>query len=103
MGLLPNDLLELNLGQVQAVIDGYSDRVLDHTCIAVWSGYYSAYYSGSKHAKKPSEIIAKMQNMNTKRTDMSSSDQNINSEIERFAERDLHFAFVKMGGDSSAD
>ena len=50
---MPDDLLNLNLGQVQAVIDGYEERFTDSVCAAVWTGFYAGYYIRGKHTKKP--------------------------------------------------
>lgn len=93
---MPDDLLNLNLGQVQAVINGYSDRLIDATVTAVWSGYYSAYYT-SKHPKKPTEIIRQLTQAYTKVTDATSSDIDMDAELERFAQRDLAFLSAKEG------
>lgn len=104
VGLLPDALLNLNLGQVQAVIQGYTDRVNDQVCVAVWSGYYSAYYNSSKHAKKPTEIIKKIQQSNMQQKHSSNAlSQDITEDIEQFAKRDLQFAFAMTGGNSNAD
>ena len=54
---MPNDLLELNLGQVQAVVAGYGDRMVDMQCLALYSGYYSGYYSNSRRPSSPSTLI----------------------------------------------
>lgn len=101
--MLPNDLLDLNLGQVQAVLCGYSDRFTDQICVAVWSGYYAAYYGNSKHAKKPSEVVKKIQSMNSKSHTKERDDTDMHFAMEQFAQRDLKFAFAQMGGNSNAD
>lgn len=96
---MPDDLLNLNIGQVQAVIQGYSDRLIDATVTAVWSGYYSAYYT-SKHPKKPTEIIRQLTQAYTKATEATgatSSDIDMDAELERFAQRDLAFLSAKEG------
>ena len=54
---MPDALLNLNLGQVQAVINGYSERILDEMCNAVWIGYYAGYYSRAKNPQKPTTLI----------------------------------------------
>ena len=96
---MPDDLLNLNLGQVQAVIDGYSERILDDTIQSVWTGYYASYFFG-KHPKKPTEIIEKlMQEFHKKRYSQASLKQDVDmdAEIERFAKRDLAFLQEKGG------
>ena len=96
---MPDDLLNLNLGQVQAVIDGYSERILDDTIQSVWTGYYASYFFG-KHPKKPTEIIEKlMQEFNKKRYSQASLKQDVDmdAEIELFAKRDLAFLQERGG------
>ena len=96
---MPDDLLNLNLGQVQAVIDGYSERILDETIQSVWTGYYASYFFG-KHPKKPTEIIEKlMQEFHKKRYSQASLKQDVDmdAEIELFAKRDLAFLQEKGG------
>ena len=96
---MPDDLLNLNLGQVQAVIDGYSERILDDTIQSVWTGYYASYFFG-KHPKKPTEIIEKlMQEFHKKRYSQASTNRDVDmdAEIELFAKRDLAFLQEKGG------
>ena len=96
---MPDDLLNLNLGQVQAVIDGYSERILDDTIQSVWTGYYASYFFG-KHPKKPTEIIEKlMQEFHKKRYSQVSlkRDVDMDAEIELFAKRDLAFLQERGG------
>ena len=96
---MPDDLLNLNLGQVQAVIDGYSERILDDTIQSVWTGYYASYFFG-KHPKKPTEIIEKlMQEFHKKRYSQASIKQDVDmdAEIELFVKRDLAFLQEKGG------
>ena len=90
---MPDDLLNLNLGQVQAVIDGYSERILDDTIQSVWTGYYASYFFG-KHPKKPTEIIehlTKSSKVHSSSSNSKSATTDIESEIEKFAQRDLAF------------
>lgn len=97
---MPNDVLDLNLGQVQAAIEGYSERILDATIQSVWTGYYASYYFG-KHPKPPAKIIEQLIKDNSKGATSRGNkkeDIDINAEIELFAQRDLQF--LKMtGGD----
>ena len=57
---MPNDVLDMSLDVVQAVIHGYGDRMLDNQIIALQSGYWSAYYSGAKHPKPVHKIAEDM-------------------------------------------
>ena len=96
---MPDDLLNLNLGQVQAVIDGYSERILDDTIQSVWTGYYASYFF-SKHPKKPTEIIQKLLQETSKKYSNQVSlkrDVDMDAEIELFAKRDLAFLQEKGG------
>ena len=99
---MPDDLLNLNLGQVQAVIHGYSDRLIDWQSMAVWSGYYSAYFANVKHPKKPTDIIKRMLNEYSKGDSSrgnTTQDVDMDAELELFAQRDLRFLDM-MGGNS---
>lgn len=96
---MPDDLLNLNLGQVQAVIDGYSERILDDTIQSVWTGYYASYFF-SKHPKKPTEIIKKLLQETSKKHPTQatiSRDIDMDAEIELFAKRDLAFLQERGG------
>lgn len=99
---MPDDLLNLNLGQVQAVIHGYSDRIIDWQSMAVWSGYYSAYFANAKHPKKPTEIIKRIINESSKGDSSrgnTTQEVDMDAELELFAQRDLRFLDM-MGGNS---
>ena len=96
---MPDDVLNLNLGEVRGVIDGYSERILDDTIQSVWTGYYASYFFG-KHPKKPTEIIEKlMQEFHKKRYSQASLKQDVDmdAEIELFAKRDLAFLQERGG------
>lgn len=53
---MPNDLLDLNLGQVQAALEGWADAFLEQHILAVHIGYWCAYYTNGKRPKMPSVI-----------------------------------------------
>ena len=95
---MPDELLNLNLGQVQAVIAGYSEKVLDAQINAIWTGYYASYYF-SKHPKKPTQLIKHLideyHKGNSKDTD--TSDVDLQHEIDVFAQRDLKFLEAEGG------
>lgn len=46
--------------QFRACLDGYTSRYLDQQTLSVFTGYWAAYYSNKKHAKKPQDIIEKL-------------------------------------------
>lgn len=57
---MPNDLLELSLEQVNAVVAGYSDRLIDNEITAVMTGYYTGHYSNARHPKSPATFVKKI-------------------------------------------
>lgn len=99
---MPDDLLNLNLGQVQAVIEGYSERITDDTIQSIWTGYYASYFFSKNH-KKPTEVIERLlqsrsQHLATKNRH-NVHDIDIDAEIELMAKRDLAF-FMTKGGEN---
>ena len=99
---MPDDLLNLNLGQVQAVINGYSERILDEMCNAVWMGYYAGYYSRAKNPQKPTTLIQNIlskNNVGDSSKRKATKDIDMDAELELFAQRDL--AFLQMRGGNS--
>lgn len=59
----------MSLDVFQAVVRGYSDRLLDMQILSVQSGYWAAYYIGSKHPKKPKDVAASMLRAHVKSED----------------------------------
>ena len=99
---MPDDLLNLNLGQVQAVIHGYSERILDNMCNAVWIGYYSGYYTRANKPQKPTTLIQSILSKNNVRDSSKGNTAqavDMDAELELFAQRDLAF-LQKIGGNS---
>lgn len=43
-----------------AVVDGYTDRLLDERILAMQTGHWAAYFVGSKHPKSPKELSESM-------------------------------------------
>ena len=93
---MPDALLNLNMGQVQAVIDGYSERILDATCNAVWTGYYAAYFF-SKHPKKPTEIIKQILREGSADKVQKQIELDMDAELELYAQRDLRRFEIDRG------
>lgn len=50
----------MSLDVVQACITGYADSLLDAQLIAVQTGFWSAYYSNTKHPKPVQQITESM-------------------------------------------
>ena len=103
---MPDDLLNLNLGQVQAVINGYSERILDEMCNAVWMGYYAGYYSRAKNPQKPTVLIQNILRKNTigeSSRGNTTQDVDMDAELELFAQRDLAFLQSRGGNSDNAN
>jgi len=78
--LAPNDVLDLEYWQFLACCEGYNDRLADLMPLPVLSGYWSAYYNNTKHPRKPTQIIQKM-NVSSEKKKTSSRPE---PDIERF-------------------
>lgn len=53
--------------QLQACMSGFEERMNDYSALAVYAGYWSAYYSNNRKAKSPSKIVAEMQRTETRK------------------------------------
>lgn len=60
LGLTPTEILDLEFWQFCAMQEGYQDHINDLNILSVPAGYWAAYYSKSKHPKKPGDVIAKI-------------------------------------------
>lgn len=61
VGLSPSELLDMELWQVYSYMKGYKRRMLQLSSHALYSGYWSAYYSSSKRSRSPKFMLEKMQ------------------------------------------
>lgn len=95
---MPNDLLELSLEQVNAVVAGYSERELDMECHCILTGYYAGYYMGAKRPKKPSELIKKLVNSRSKINSKKKRTTREDPDIEFFQAMESKFARSKLEG-----
>lgn len=50
----------MSLDMFQAVVQGYSDSLLDQQIIALQTGYWAAYYVGVKHPKPVDKLAEDM-------------------------------------------
>lgn len=50
----------MSLDAFMAVVQGYTDRLLDQQILAVQTGYWAAYYTGSKHPKSVQQLAEDM-------------------------------------------
>lgn len=89
---MPNDLLDLNLEQVNAVVAGGSEREITEECHCIITGYYAGYYMGAKKPKKPSEFINKLLRHADKISGKSSSSTKEDPDIEFFKSMESRFA-----------
>jgi hypothetical protein len=48
--------------KLNACVEGYEDRLLDEQTTAVYTGYWSAYYTNKRGSKNPVKIIQGMLN-----------------------------------------
>ena len=53
---MPNDVLDMSMDIFQSIVAGYSDRLIDLQILSIQTGYWAAYYVGSKHPKSPDKI-----------------------------------------------
>ena len=87
---MPNDVLDISLDMLQAVIQGYSDRMLDSQILALQTGYWSAYYSGARHPKPAHKIAEGMaqrhQKQNTKKLSPVKPDVDVDAYLEMEAQ-----------------
>ena len=83
----PDEVLDLNFDTFNAVVEGYTDRVFDQQLITVQTGYWSGYYSNSKHPKSVDSIMMKMIDSRRK-----SSKSNVSEiDVEEFLRREEAF------------
>lgn len=96
---MPNDVLELDMCQFNAVVDGYSERLLDMQEISVHTGYWSAYFS-SRKPKSLKQILEKMHSFRNLPAEGGLQHTQVMPDIERFLERQERFKHgtVKSGG-----
>ena len=79
----------MNLEVLGAVVQGYSDRIQDQELLAIQSGYWSGYWSNSKHPKTLGQII----DMVTRKRDTvnSKKEHAEDVDVEAFLERERKF------------
>lgn len=63
-GLTPDQVLDMNIPMVQAIIEGYEEYLFDQRCLAVHYGYWAGYYQ-SKNPKLPDKVINDMVSKHT--------------------------------------
>lgn len=99
-GLTPDQVLDMNMDTLQAVIEGYQDRLFDQRCMAVHQGYWAGYYIGSKHSKPVSYIIETMiresvKAKRAKRGHISKPTVDMNVDVEAFLEKERRLKAIQ--------
>lgn len=81
----------MNIPMLNALVEGYQDRLFDQECLAVHQGYWAAYYQ-SKRPKPVKTILTKMvtdhERVRKKRqsnTEVVKPEVNVNQFLEREA------------------
>lgn len=93
---MPNDLLELNLEQVNAVVAGYMEREIDAESHCILTGYYAGYYMGAKRPKKPGELIKRLVKSRDKLLGKNTSGSKDEPDIEFFKAMESKFARSRL-------
>ena len=88
---MPNDVLDMSLDMVKAVVQGYGDRLLDHQIIALQTGYWSAYYAGAKHPKPVHVIAADMSQRHSKQSRADTTTTKPDVDVDAFLEMEAQF------------
>lgn len=76
---------------VQAVVNGYSDRLLDNQIIAIQSGYWSAYYMGAKHPKSVFKIAEDMLQRHNEKDAKKASTPRPDVDVDAYLEMEAQF------------
>ena len=56
--MTPDQVLDMNLDTLKAVIEGYQEHLFDERCLCVYQGYWTGYYSNAKHPKPLSSMLS---------------------------------------------
>lgn len=59
-GLTPDQVLDMNIPMVRAMVEGYQEHLFDLQCLAVHQGHWAGYFQ-SKKPKPASSILEKME------------------------------------------
>lgn len=81
----------MSLDMVQAVIKGYGDAILDQQVIALQSGFWSAYYAGTKHPKPVQKVAEDMIQRHKKQDAKPMSVHRPDVDVEAFLEMEAQF------------
>ena len=83
----------MSLDVYTAYTKGYADRLLDQQILAMQTGYWAAYYVGSKHPKSPKELAKTLHQSHLKQgaKKKSPSAPRPDVDVEGFLEREARF------------
>lgn len=80
----------MSLDMFNAYVDGYADRLFDQQILTMQTGYWAAYFVGSKHPKSMKELAEKMySNKGAKRVETGVAKPEV--DVESFLEREASF------------
>lgn len=77
----------MDLDTVNAMIEGYEDRLFDQQLLQVHGGFWSGYYTGAKRPKSLKAIITKM----VKQKDQPKSAHADTVDVEAYKEMERKF------------
>ncbi len=92
-GLLANQVLDMCLPHLKAVIDGYQDHLFDLKCLAVIAGHWAGYFSSTKKPKSLKVILKDLLDSHIK-SKKKHSNSNITKpevDVEEFLRREEQF------------
>lgn len=83
----------MRFSHYKAVLEGYQEHLFDLKCIAVYQGYWTGYYSNSKHPKPLSVIFSSLMREHKKaKKDRSNTTRKpsvgIDVDVESFLEKE---------------
>lgn len=87
----PDEVLDMSLDVLKAVIRGYTDHMFDLQLISVQQGYWAGYYNRAKKPKSLETILKKLLKSRTKDSHKESSkksQQNMEVDVETFLKRE---------------
>lgn len=92
---MPEQVLNLNLPSLQAVIEGYQEHLFDLKCISVYQGFWAGYYSNSKHPKPLGTVLNQLLREHKKAKKQNSRNQmqkpKPDVDVAAFLEREKRF------------
>lgn len=88
IGLLPEQILDMTLDVVEALVDGYSDRLIDLQSIAAQTGYWAGYYQ-SKRPKKIKDVVNSILKSKEYKHTKQQKTATTEDDVQKFQEREL--------------